>query len=202
MQLYFAPETIALATLIALEEAGAEYTPTRLSFPEQEQRSAAYLRINPKGRVPALVTTGGILTETVAILAFIARSHPGAALLPADPFSEAQVLEICAYLASTVHVSHAHMRRGSRWTDDPAVAEALKAKVPQNMAEHFAYISGLIRGPWFLGEAFSIADPYIFTIARWLERDGVDLATLPGIVAHSERMAARPAVQRALAVMG
>jgi glutathione S-transferase len=101
MQLYFAPGTIALASLIALEEAGASYTPMRLSFADNDQRSAAYLQINPKGRVPALITDDGILTETPAVLSYIARTHPEAGLLPADAFGAARVLEICTYLCST-----------------------------------------------------------------------------------------------------
>jgi glutathione S-transferase len=202
MQLYFAPGTVALASLIALEEAGASYTPMRLSFADNDQRSAAYLQINPKGRVPALITNDGILTETPAVLSYIARTHPEAGLLPADAFGAARVLEICTYLCSTVHVSHAHLRRGTRWADDPAVIEGMKLKVAANMAEHFSYLSGLIRGPWVMGEAYSIADPYLYTISGWLPRDGVDLASLPAIVAHRARMDARPAVQRALKVLG
>jgi glutathione S-transferase len=201
IQIWYAPGTIALASLIALEEAGADYAPMRLSFADNDQRSDAYLQINPKGRVPALVTAEGILTETPAILTWIAATHPAARLLPSDPFRAARVQEICAYLCSTVHVSHAHWRRGARWSDDPAVIDALRLKVPANMAEHFRYLSGRIEGPWVMGEDYTIADPYLFTLATWLERDEVDVATLPVIAAFRERMQARPAVQRALKVM-
>jgi glutathione S-transferase len=94
------------------------------------------------------------------------------------------------------------MRRGSRWADNPAVIEGMKLKVVANMTEHFTYLSGLIHGPWVMGEAYSIADPYLYTISGWLPRDGVDLASLPSIAAHRARMDARPAVQRALKVLG
>lgn len=201
MQLYHAPGTVALAPLIALEEAGMAYEPLRLSFADGDQLKPAYLAVNPKGRVPALVTDNGVLTETPAILRYIAALHPEAGLLPSDPRAAARVDEVCAYLSSTVHVSHAHRVRGARWSDDPAVIEGLKRKVTANMTAHFSYLSGQIRGPWLLGEAYSLADAYLFTVARWLPSDGVDMAGLPAITAHMARVEARPAVQRALAVM-
>lgn len=201
MELWYAPGTISLAVVIALEECRAKYVPMRLSFADNDQRGPAYLQINPKGRVPALVTEAGILTEVPAILHWIARTHPQAGLLPEDPFEAAQVLECCAYLSSTVHPSHAHLRRGSRWSDDPAVIEGLKVKVPANMLEHFTYLQGRIRGPWVMGDRYTIADPYLYTIATWLERDDVDMAQLPGIAAYRHRMQARPAVRAAERVM-
>ena len=200
MQLHYAPGTIALVSLIALEEAGADYTPVRLDFPAGQQRSGDYLRLNPKGRVPALVTDHGTLTETPAILTWIAATYPQAALMPADPFAAARVQELMAYLCSTVHPSHAHMRRGARWSDDPAVIEALKAKVPQNMAEHFAYLETRFHGPWAVGADYSVADPYLFVLAGWLGSGGVDIAAFPRIADHHARMLNRPAVQRALAI--
>src|SRR6202034_3828193 len=86
--LYYAANTCALASHIALEEAGADYTTVRLDFSRSQQRSPEYLAINPKGRVPALVTDRGILTETPALLAFIAQTYPRAGLMPLDdPFA-------------------------------------------------------------------------------------------------------------------
>src|SRR6266576_1381740 len=84
-KLYYAPGTCALASHIALEEAGASYTAERLDFKNSQQTSPQYLAINPKGRVPALVTDRGTLTETPAILAYIAQSFPQARLVPDDP---------------------------------------------------------------------------------------------------------------------
>ena len=81
-KLYYAPGTCALASHIALEEVGAPYSAERLNFKNNQQNSPDYLRINPKGRVPALVTDGGVLTETPAILAFLAQSFPQAKLAP------------------------------------------------------------------------------------------------------------------------
>ena len=147
---YSAPGTCALATHIALHEAGADFDVIKLDFGANQQQSPEFLRVNPKGRVPALVTEQGALTETPALLAFVAQSFPDAKLAPVnDPFAFARMQELHSYLASTVHVAHAHKRRGSRWADDPAAEEAMRAKVPQNMTVCAAYLESLIG--WALG---------------------------------------------------
>lgn len=200
LTLYFAPNTCALASLISLEEAGADYKTVRLNFAEGEQRKPDYLAVNPKGRVPALVTDRGILTETPAILAFIAQSFPAARLAPLDDaFAFAQVQAFNSYLCSTVHVAHAHRLRGSRWADDAAAIEAMKKKVPQSVGDCFDLIEReMFAGPWVMGGGYSICDAYLYTIDRWLEGDGVDIARFPKVHEHFRRMEARPAVQRAL----
>jgi glutathione S-transferase len=200
LTLYFAPETCALASLIALEEAGADYRTVRLNFADGEQRKPDYLAVNPKGRVPALVTQRGILTETPAILAFIAQTFPAARLAPLeDAFAFAQVQSFNSYLCSTVHVAHAHRLRGSRWADDSAAIEAMKKKVPQSVGDCFTLIEGeMFAGPWVMGSDYTICDPYLYTVARWLEGDGVDIARFPKVQDHFRRMEQRPAVQRAL----
>lgn len=203
-KLFYAPGTCALATHIALEEAGAPYEAVRLDFGSQAQRSAEYLAINPKGRVPALVTESGTLTETPGLLLFVAQRFPQAELAPlSDPFALARVQEFNSYLCATVHVAHAHGRRGARWADDAAAIEAMKQKVPATMTECAELIEHkLLQGPWAMGEQYTICDPYLFTIGTWLEGDGVDTAELPRIVQHRKRMLARPAVQKAVAVEG
>ena len=200
LMLYYATGSCALASHIALEEAGAPYTAERLVLKNNEQRKPEYLKINPKGRVPALVTDHGILTETPAILAYIAQSFPAAKLIPADPWSFAQVQSFNSYLCSTVHVAHAHGGRGTRWADDPVALEAMKKKVTPNMADCFALIEReMVRGPWVAGDAYTIADPYLYTISGWLKADSVDVAQFPKVAAHRQKMEARPAVQRVLA---
>ena len=201
LTLYYAPGTCALASHIALERAGADYVAQRLDFANQQQRSAEYLRINPKGRVPALVTERGILTETPAILQYVAQRHPQANLAPLDdPFELARMNAFNSYLCATVHVAHAHGRRGYRWSDDKAALATMTAKVPQNMAECFELIEReYFVGPWVLGERYSVSDPYLFTIASWLQGDSVDIARFPKVAAHSERMRADAAVGRVLA---
>lgn len=200
LKLYFAAGTCAMAAHIVLEEAGADYEAVRLEFASNDQKQPEFLAINPKARVPALVTPQGVLTETPAILAFVAQSFPAAALAPTEPYAFARAQAFNSYLCSTVHVAHAHKGRGSRWTDDAAALESLKQKVPHNMAACFALIEReMLAGPWVLGAAYSVCDAYLFTMSRWLAGDGVDVARFPAVQAHAQRMGARPAVQRVLA---
>jgi len=204
LTLYYAPRTCALASHIALERAGADYRAERIDFASNQQRSPEYLKLNPKGRVPTLVTPRGILTETPAILLYVAQTHPQADLAPLDdPFRLAEVNAFASYLCATVHVAHAHKARASRWADDEAAQAAMKAKVTRNMTDCFELIEReVLRGPWVFGERYTFADPYLYTIGRWLEGDGVDVSRLPKVAEHRRRMAADPAVQRALAAHG
>lgn len=191
--------SISLASHIALEDAGTPYQVTYLNIATSEHRGEAYAKINPKLRVPTLVTEQGNLTETPAILLYIAQTRPQANLAPIDPFGLATLQVFTNYLCSTAHPAHAHKMRGSRWSDDPAVIEALKLKVPQNMNECFALIdSDYFKGPWVLGEHYSVADPYLYILATWMEGDGVDTTRFPRIMDHRSRMTARPQVQKVL----
>jgi glutathione S-transferase len=201
LKLYYAPGTCALASHITLAEAGADYTTERIDFKTNQQNSPEYLAINPKGRVPSLVTDRGILTETPAMLAFIAQSFPKAKLAPIDDaYAFAQAQSFNSYLCSTVHPNHAHKMRGARWATEESSFADMKRKVPQTVAASFALIErDMLRGPWVMGETYTICDPYLFTLAGWLEGDGVDIATLPKVADHRKRMADRPAVQKALA---
>jgi glutathione S-transferase len=201
LTLYYAPGTCALASHIALIDAGADYELRRVDTRGGEQRSPGYLALNPKGRIPVMLTPRGNLTETPALLAYIAQSFPAAGLAPlADPFAFAALQAFNSYLCSTVHVAHAHRMRGTRWADDPAALADMKRKVPETVAACFDLIEReMFAGPWVMGEAYSIADPYLFTIAGWLEDDGIDPARFPRVHDHRTRMGERPAVRRALA---
>src|SRR5882672_2718878 len=129
LKFFYSPNSCALASHIALQEAGADYETVRLDFCANEQRKPEYLALNPKGRVPALATDRGILTETPAILAFIAQSFPNARLAPLDDaFAFARLQAFNSYLCSTVHVAHAHRLRGPRWVDagDEGALAAMK----------------------------------------------------------------------------
>jgi len=203
LTLYFAPDTCALASHLALEYAGADYHTVRLDLRKKEQRSADYLRLNPKARVPALVTPQGVLTETPALLLYIAQSFPQAGLAPLDdPFLLARVNEFNTYLCATVHVAHAHRMRGYRWVDegDTHALDAMKRKVPQSVGECYELIEGAMpKSPWVLGERLSICDLYLFTLAQWMEGDGLDPARFPKVLEHRSRMSAEPIVRRVLA---
>ncbi|MCK8780527.1 glutathione S-transferase family protein [Rhizobium sp. NTR19] len=199
--LYFSPGSCALASHIALAESGLPYEIRKVDFGANEQRSEAYLKINPKGRVPALVTEHGVVTETVAILAYIAQLAPAAKLAPLDdPFQFARMQAFNAYMSSTVHVAHAHGRRGYRWADQESSIQDMKNKLPQSMRDCFRLIEdGMLEGPYVLGEQYSVADAYLFVVSGWLKSDGVDIAEFPRVQAHYQKMRERPAVQKAIA---
>ena len=200
MRLYYAPGTISIAVAIALHEAGLPFEPHRVDFRNAEQTKPEYLAINPKGRVPALETDGCVLTETGALLEFIAARAPDAHLVPDDPADAAHMRGVMYYLASTMHVNHAHRVRGSRWADRAESHADMAAKVPQTMAESAAYLEAeCLRGKYILGDAFSLADPYAFVVCNWLTGDGVDLSRFPGISAFLDNMRARPSVQMVIA---
>jgi glutathione S-transferase len=202
LTLYYAPHTCALATHIVLEEVGAEYAGKRIDFATNQQRSPEYLRINPKGRVPALVTDRGILTETPAMLVYVAQSFPKIDLAPMDePFLFAEIQSFNSWLCSHLHVAHAHRMRGYRWVDadDRHSIAAMQRKVPQSVGESFAMVEReMLKGPWVMGERYTICDPYLFTLAQWLEADGVDPATIPRVIDHRRRMAERMTIKKAI----
>ena len=183
LKLYFSPSTSSLATHIALIESGAphELIPTLMS--KQQTRAPAYLAINPDGKVPALVTEGGrILTEVAATLYYIARTYPAAGLWPEGNLEdEAQVISWMSSVASTMH---------------PA-----RSKGPEHVAKAFE-VANIKLGDrtWAIGR-YSIADIHLFRV-YWRFRPGMDapLGTYPALEAHHERMLARPAVQKALAI--
>ena len=167
LKLFATKGTISVAVALVLEEVGAEYELCLIDFATEDQRSQAYLEINSKGRVPALVTEGGILTETAAILEYIAPH-----MLPKDAFACAKHREISYYLAATMHINHAHILRGYRWADLETSFEDMRAKVPQTMAESCAYVENVIVGPYIFGAEFTLADAHLFAITQWLAGDG------------------------------
>ncbi|MEM8979053.1 MAG: glutathione S-transferase family protein [Pseudomonadota bacterium] len=195
MRLHFAPGTIAVACALALEEAGVHYEIAPVDFATAAQRSPSYLKTNPKGRVPSLETPQGVLTETGAILEYIADTL-APDLKPKDAFQAAKMREVMFYLASTMHVNHAHKMRGHRWADDPTAHAAMTAKVPETMTASAAFIEAQIEGPYLFGPHPSLADFYLFAISLWLEGDGVDLTALPKLVAFMSAMQARQSKAR------
>lgn len=199
LTLYTSPGSCSRASHIALEEAALDYRPRFVDFAKADQTRPDFLAVNPKGRVSALVSDRGVLTEGPAILAYVAALAPEAALAPADPFDFARMQAFNLYLASTIHVAHAHGRRAARWSDDPAAQASMAAKVAQNMGAGFELIEAGLTGDWVMGDAYSVADPYLFVFSGWLDGDGVDIARFPRVAAHFQRMSQRPAVQRVLA---
>ena len=196
---YYAKSSAAYAPHILLEDIGADYNAVRIDFMKGEQRSPAYLAVNPKGRLPSLVTEKGVLTETPAILVYLAQRFPEQDLAPNDPFQFAIAQAFNSYMASTVHVAHAHKHRGARWADDPAAHEAMSAKVKENMTEYAQMIEAhYLKGPYVLGDKFSFCDPYMALVTRWFKDDEVDLDPFAKIRAHDALMRERPSMQRVL----
>ncbi len=197
LKLYYAPGTIAVAVALALEEAGLAYEPIKVDFASAMQTKPDYLALNPKGRVPALVTDAGtVLTETGALLEYIATIAPKAGLVPSDAERAAHMRSVMYYLASTMHVAHAHKMRGHRWADQTASHEDMKAKVPQTMADCAGYIeNNAFLGDYIAGDSLSLADPYLFVVSTWLAGDGVNRADFPRLEAFAQRMEARDSVK-------
>ncbi|HSV02187.1 MAG TPA: glutathione S-transferase N-terminal domain-containing protein [Phenylobacterium sp.] len=200
MKLFHAWGSCSLASLIALEEAGADYELAIMSTRTGDQRRPEYLALNPKGRVPALVTDRGVLTETPAILSWIPETYPEAQLLPVDAWERARAHAFNSYLCSTVHVAHSHKHRGYRWADQASSFADMTRKVPQNeIACHRLIEDELFVGPWVMGEQYTVCDGYLFTLFGWLEADGVDPRQFGRLFEHSQRVGARPAVRKVLA---
>ena len=198
MDLHYTPGTVSIAVAIALEEAGIAYTPHLVDFASGAQTGDAYLAINPKGRVPTLVTNKGILTETGAILDYIGTLAP--AMIPNDPYQAARMREVMYYIASTMHVAHAHKVRGNRWADLEASFADMRAKVPLTVAASCAYLeSEYPLAPFVLGADLSLADPYLFVVASWGKGDGVDMSAYPKLSAYLTAMNPRPSVQAVIA---
>ncbi len=200
LKLYYAPDTCALASMIALEESGAVYEKEKIDFADAAQKASDFLEINPRARVPALVTDEGVLTETPAILAYVAQRFPAAGIAPVnDPFAFAKVQEFNSFICSTLHVAHAHRMRGYRWADDPAAIAEMQRKAPEAVAENYGLVENdMLRGPWVMGDDYTVCDGYLFTLSQWLEDDKVDPDRFPKVKAHRERVGERPQVKLAL----
>jgi len=206
LKLFYSPNSCSLASHIALEEAGAEYEAVRLDLQKGDQRKPEYLAVNPKGRVPALVTPRGTLTENLVILGWVANLFPNAHLKPeGDFFAFSEMQSFNTYLASTVHITFAHLFRTERFADSEAARTDVKAKVPSSLADNWKLIEERLADgrPWVCGNQYTVADPYLYVFTRWLERPGAGGSDgMPLSRAHRARMQERPAVQRVLADEG
>lgn len=201
LTLYYHKGSCSLASHIALEETGAAFEARKIDFGKAEQRGAAYLAINPKGRVPALVTDEGVLTESPVILGYIAQTFKEARLADNDSsfhFGDMQAFNL--WVASTLHPAFAHAFRTERYVDGAEHLAAVRAKAPQLIADCYQLCEdALFRGPWVMGERYTIADPYLYVMTTWLARSPElpKLTGYPRIADHFARMEARPAVLRA-----
>ena len=192
-QLHYSPGSIAMAVAIALEEQQLPYKAVRVDFAAGAQTAPDYLALNPKGRVPALVTDHGAMTETGAILEYLGAQT---GMIPADPLAATQMRTVMYYIASTMHVAHAHKLRGARWADQPSSFDDMRNRVTGNMAECCAYLAQANPFAHFtLGPDLTAADAYVFAALRFAISDGVDLATHPKLSAFMTMMHGRASVQ-------
>lgn len=193
LTLYYDPQSCAPVSRMALEEAGADYELVYVELAAGTQRTPEYLALNPKGRVPALGTPHGVLTENPAILAYIATTFPEAGLAPLnDPWEFARMQSFNAFISSSIHPAFAHIGRAYRYADDPQAQEAIRAKAPEAIRELFAIVEGdLLPGPWLLGERFSAADIYLCNFVRAARRFDW-FGDFPRVGAHLKAMQTRP----------
>lgn len=199
LTLYYAPGACSMASHIGLEESGAPYETKLISFANSEQRSEAYLKINPRGKVPALSVDGTILTENTAILTYVAKRFPTAGLLPADLLAETRCISTMAWFSNIVHPSFTHINRPERFADDPAAHPALKETGRKNFWANLQEIDALLKGnDWIMGAQYTVCDPYALVFYGWGARINLPLKELASYTAFKDRMLRRPTVRKIL----
>jgi len=200
VKLFWAANTISSASAIALNEGGVHWEGVEVDFSAAEQTKPEFLAINPKGRVPALSTPEGILTETGAILEYIGATMVPE-LVPADPLQTARMRELMYYLTTTMHVNHAHRKRGYRWAREESSFEDMRSMVTENMNAGCAFLEDRIVGPFFFGDQMTLADCWAFPVLRFLPGDGVEIEDYPNLAAMKAALYARSSV-KAIVEMG
>lgn len=191
LKLHYAPRTISVAVAIIIEELGLDCALAQVDFASGEQTQDGYRQINPKSRVPALETSHGVLTETPAIVEYLAPD-----LVPKDPYAAAKMRELISYLNATMHPHHAHAIRGERWANEQSSFDDMKRKVPQRMAECCAYLETYLQSlPCPVGEMQVLSDAYLYVVLTWLAGDGVEIEHYPRLAAFQHKMNTRPSVQ-------
>lgn len=199
--LYYAPGACSLAAHIVLEEIGAPFEAARLDLARGDQREPAYLAINERGRVPALAEGDWVLTENVAILRHLARTHPEAGLWPEDPRDQARADEWLAWLATNHHPAYAHIRRPGRYAADEDAFPDIRAKGAETFGDLCTMTEvRLSNGGWAVADRYGVVDPYLLLFWTWGRGPalGFDMgARFPAWTAHARRMAERPAVRAA-----
>jgi glutathione S-transferase len=197
LTLYYWPGSSSVIPHIALEEIGAPYARELINLAKGEHKSVAYLKINPHGKVPALSTGGNVLTETVAILTYLAKRFPDARLLPQDLSEESLCLSTMAWFASAVHPTFAHIIRPERFASDTAAQLNVKETARKTFWAHCEEINGMLADKdWMMGTQYTVADPYALFFFDLGARIKLPMRELAAYTAFSERMLQRPAVQR------
>src|SRR6201996_7193128 len=165
LTLYYAPGACSLAAHIVLEESGETYTPRAVDFSKSEQRSEAYLKLNPLGRVPVLgLDNGQPLAENTAILPYLGKRF---GLWPTDSMAEAKAMSTIGFFASSVHPAHAHVERPERYTADTSAYPGIKEAGLKTFHGHLKQIDGMLAGREWLSDKYSVLDPYAFVFYTW-----------------------------------
>ena len=199
MKLYYSPGACSLSPHIVLHEAGLAFEPVLASTKTHQLADGTdYYSINPKGYVPLLeLDNGERLSEGPAIVQYIADQVPAKNLAPANgTMARYRLQEWLNFISSELH-------KGFSPLFNPAMPEEAKALSRTRLRERFAWINEQLEGKQCLmGDTFSVADAYLFTVASWGKHVGVDIASLPNLTAYMARVAARPAVQAAMKAEG
>jgi len=199
-KLYYSPGACSLAAHIVLEEIGVPYERELVSVQGGATSRPEYLATNPKGRVPALVRDGEVLTEVGAILVFLARRHADSALLPDDPWLAARCHEWLSWLSSEVHPAFGQVWRPERSVGTAAYQADVQAKGRENVRARLSEIENRLAdvGEYAVGDRYTVVDPYLLVYFGWGRYVGVDMAEYPAFARHAARVSSRKAVRRAL----
>lgn len=194
LTLCYAPGACSLAAHIVLEESGEKYEPRRIDLAKGEQRTEAYLKIHPLGRVPALILEGGEpLTENTAILPYLGKRF---GLWPKDALGEARALSVIGFFASSVHPAHAHISRPERYATDTAMFPNIQEQGRKTFFGFLKQIDGMLAGRQWLSDQYSVLDPYGLLFYTWGVRRELPVGELANYSAFRDRMLQRPAVRR------
>jgi glutathione S-transferase len=196
LKLFYAPGACSLAAHIVLEESGEPYELQRVDLAKGEQRSEAYLKIHPLGRVPALRLDGGeVITENTAILPYLGKRF---GLWPAGPVAEAQALSVIGFFASAVHPAHAHVARPERYASEPSVFPHLQETGRKSFQAYLEQIDRQLAGRQWLADGYTVLDPYALVFYAWGARRELPVESLKNFTALRGRMLERPAVRRVI----
>lgn len=200
LKLYYSPGACALASHIALEEAGADYEVVAVDLKKGEQKSSDYLAINPAGSTPALVTDEGVLTENLVIMGYVAQTHPEADLADnGSSFNFGKMQSLNGWLASSLHPAIGKLLFGR----PPLEGEAREQQTELALEKYDLLEQKLLKGPWATGERYTVSDGYVSVFTRWARQAGLlDPKRYPRLNDHLDRVQARPAVQRVLKAEG
>lgn len=199
IELYYAPNTCALAPYITLTEAGAAFTARPLNLRKEEQHTPAYLNLNPKHKVPLLVVDGAILSESAAIQLWIARQFPQARLMPADPWQELKAVSLMSWCSSGIHPYLARINSPPRVCDVPSGPDRVRTLAAEQLFENFRIAEDLLAGREFFFDHFTAPDAHFFWCFRRATQFELDLSSFKDCSAHFERIGQRPSAQKLLA---